>query len=236
MRIHRHKETNRLWIYYKGHRHLLNLEWQIFNKATHAGIDIGWRKQPGRHSPKLFVGIPWLFNLWAHLFDVDEWEDYELGIRFHDGSIWFHVFSNPTESSSSDPWYRKTHCFNPADFFLGRHKYTNEITGTEEVEIPMPEGVYKGIAKFETTTWKRPRWPWPRIRKGVWIDVKDGVPFPGKGENSWDCGMDGLHGAGVDNESVGRAIGHFVGCVLEYRRRYGGKNWKLSEDLTKKTA
>lgn len=230
MRIHHHKETNRLWIYYKGHRNLLNLEWQFFRKATHAGIDVGWRKQRRRHSPKLFIGIPWLFNLWIHLFDVDEWEDYEFGIRFHSGCVWFHIFSNPVESNSSDPWYRRAHCFNPLDFILGRIRHTREETGSESVEIPMPEGVYHGLAVFETVTWKRPRWPWPKSRKGVWITVPNGgVPFPGKGENSWDCGMDGLCGAGVDGESVEKAIGHFVGCALANRRRYGGKNWKVEK-------
>ncbi len=235
MRMHRHE--NRLWIYGKGHHTLLNLEWQFFGKATHCGVEVGWRKQSRRHSPRFFIGVPWLFNLWVHFFDVDEWADYELGVRVHSGAIWLALFSNPNESRSSAPWYRKLHSFYPVDFFLGRQKCDTQETGSESVEIPMPEGVYHGLAKFETRTWKRTRWPWAKSRKSVWITVPDGgVPFPGKGENSWDCGMDGLCGAGVDGESVEEAIGHFVGAVLSNRRRYGGKNWKLKDDLTRKSA
>ena len=230
MRYHYHKETNRFWVYYKGHQNLLGLEWHFFRKATHAGFEVSWRTQRNRHSPNFFIGIPWLFNLWVHLFDCDEWADYEIGIRAHSGCLWFHIFSNPIESNSKDPWYRRTHCFNPVDFLLGRAKHTCEETGSEPVEIPMPEGVYHGVAVFETRTWKRSRWPWPKVSKGVWIMVPDGgVPFPGKGENSWDCGMDGLCGAGVDGESVEKAIGHFVGSVLQRRRKYGGKNWMIDK-------
>ncbi len=237
MRIHRHKETNRLWIHGKGHHTLLNLEWHFFGKATHCGFEVGWRKQPGRRSPQLFIGIPWLFNLWVHLFDVEEWADYELGVRVHNGCLWFAAFSNPNESNSSDPWYRRLHSFTPTDFLLGRQKCDCVETGSESVDIPMPEGVYPGLAKFETRTWKRPRWPRSKTQKSIWITVPNGgVPFPGKGENSWDCGMDGLCGAGIDGESVDKAIGHFVGVVLSNRRRYGGRNWKPADDVTRKTA
>jgi hypothetical protein len=233
VRINRHK--NRLWVYYKGHHNLLGIEWNFFRKATHCGIETGWRKKAGRRSQQFFIGIPWMFNLWVHLFDCQEWADYELGIKIHDGSIWFSIFSNPIESSSRDPWYRKTHCFTPLDFLLGREKCTTEIIGTEAVEIPMPERSYSGIAKIEVRTWKRPRWHWPTVRKSVWIDVEGGIPFPGKGENSWDCGMDGIWGTGHEGHVVEGAIGRYVGAVLNNRRRYGGKNWKLPEDY-KKTA
>lgn len=219
-----HKYENRFWVYYKKHQNLLNLEWNFLLKATHAGAEIGFRK--GFKSPKVFIGIPFLINLWIQLFDRDEWEDYELGIRAHSGSIWFHLFSNPMEWSTRDPWYRNSYSLNFKDFFLGRQKHTTEELGTEEVLIPMPEGAYHAIAKKERITWKRSRWPFAKVRNDVWIDCKEGVPFPGKGENSWDCGMDGVHGAGCEGASVGKAIGHFVGVVLDNRRRYGGRNWQ----------
>lgn len=227
MRYHFHKDTNRLWVYYRVHRTLLSLEWHFFSKATHCGIEAGWRAQPWRRAPQFFFGVPWLFNLWVHFFDCDEWADYELGIKIHNGCIWFAIFSNPIESNSTDPWYRKQHCFNPVDFLLGRQRCSEEIIGTEEVEIPMPERTYNGVAKLEVRTWKRPRWPWPIVRRSVWIDVEGGIPFPGKGENSWDCGMDGIFGTGHEGHNVEEAIGHYVGAVLKNRRRYGGKGWNL---------
>jgi hypothetical protein len=57
------------------------------------------------------------------------------------------------------------------------------------------------------------------VRDGVKLDIPGGIPHNGKGENSWDCGDDGLWGCGGD--TVEEAIGHAVSSVLRSRRRYG---------------
>jgi hypothetical protein len=86
--------------------------------------------------------------------------------------------------------------------FLGK-------TSTETFEgprfpasVPMPEGNY-----FATWTEKRyvkrytgrlgrlrDRVAGPRQHSLVDLDIPGGIPHEGKGENSWDCGMDGLFG------------------------------------------
>lgn len=225
LRTHYHAGTNRFWLH-NGNRTPFKCDWSFLGKATHCGLELGFRK--GFRSPKLFLGIPLLINLWMQINDVDEWEDYECGFSIHSGAFWVKIFNNPLETSSRDPWYRKQHNLNFKDFLLGREKHTTETIGTEEVKIPMPEGSYPGVAKLEVCTWKRPRWPKALVKKSVWIDCKPGVPFPGKGENSWDCGMDAICGTGHSGHSVEEAIGHYVAYVLTKRRRYGGKNWECS--------
>jgi hypothetical protein len=223
MRTHYHAETNRWWLYDQNHRTLLNLEWQWLIKARFR-LEIDFRKHWCIKS--IALGIPFLFSVYASFGDTDEWAEYELGCYYFERALWFKVFSNPLESNSNDPWYRKTHCLDFADFFLGRTKCVKEEIGTEEVEIPLPERTYHGVATLERYTRKRPLW-FKQVRDSVWITVDGGVPFPGKGENSWDCGMDGLYGAGKESHCVEAAVGHFVGVVLRNRRRYGGKNWKV---------
>ncbi len=226
MRTHYHAETNRWWLYKANHRTLLNLEWQWLLKARfRLEIDFkhNWTVQ------SISIGLPYIFSVFINFGDADEWAAYELGCYWYQWAFWLNLFSNPCESNSGDPWYRKTHCFNLPDMLLGCSKCIKEVLSTEPVIIPMPERSYKGIATHERWTWKRPLWR-TYTRESVWIDVADGIPFPGKGENSWDCGMDGLCGSGVDGTSVEKAIGHFVGCVLANRRKYGGKGWCLDVD------
>lgn len=45
--------------------------------------------------------------------------------------------------------------------------------------------------------------------------------FMGKGENSWDCGEDGLYGCGSEGSSLEDAITKTVSIVLRNRRKYG---------------
>lgn len=103
------------------------------------------------------------------------------------------------------------------------------VTGdVVSVEIPMPEGVYRGTATVETRTWTRPRWPFGAWHTGrsITVDCPGGVPHPGKGENSWDCDEDATFASSTRARTVGEAVGQFVGHVLERRQRYGGAGWR----------
>ena len=97
------------------------------------------------------------------------------------------------------------------------------------VVIPMPEGVYHGTAKIERRTWKRPLW-FAFSRVSTTIDCPRGIPFAGKGENSWDCGDDGLFGWGAEGPSIEKAIARGVESVLESRRRYGMPSQRAIDD------
>lgn len=229
MRTHYHAETNRFWIYKSNHRTAVNFEWQLFGKARFFGIELTLSKswKPTR----IFIGIPFLVAFWITFGDGDDHGEYEVGMRVHDWTIYLMLFNRPHEWNSDDPWYRTRHSVSIPDLVFGRSKCVTEELGMEEVDIPMPEGVYKGVATHERRTWT-----WPRrrtvTRESTWIKVEGGIPFPGKGENSWDCGMDGLFGAGIEGMNVELAIGNFVGCVLSNRRQYGGKNWRLPSKMT----
>lgn len=63
-----------------------------------------------------------------------------------------------------------------------------------EIMVPMPEGNYPASVTLERSTWGRKRWPWGRkVQYSTDLEIPGGIPHPGKGENSWDCGDDGLY-------------------------------------------
>lgn len=109
----------------------------------------------------------------------------------------------------------------------GRTRSTTVALESGACLIPMPEGCYPAIWTHERTSISHIRWPgtWrdiarPRIRENFRLDVPGGIPHWGKGENSWDCGMDGLFGVG--GKSIEEAIGNAVRWSLRDRNRNGG--------------
>ena len=111
------------------------------------------------------------------------------------------------------------------DWLLGKPRHSMTVL---EANIPVVVNVgqwdgdtYMGTAKHTRRQWKR-RFS-TKVSEGYEIDMQQGIPFPGKGENSWDCGDDAYFGFG--GETIEGAIEHIVGEVK--RRR--GENWRPSE-------
>lgn len=145
-------------------------------------------------------------------------EDREIEISAHSGSLWWSIWQSPMEWSSGTPRWRHG-SFNPVDFLLGRARCETIEGNPEPALVPMPEGNYAATIKREDRVWRRPRWPFVRRRTDYWIEIPSGIPFEGKGENSWDCGTDGLFGTG--GNSPENAIANAVASVMKNRKRYG---------------
>src|SRR5690606_38230523 len=76
-------------------------------------------------------------------------------------------------------------------------------------------------------TWSRPRW-FPKMVKRIEIEMGEPIPHQGKGENSWDCGVDGTYSYTAPAESIADGVGGLVGSVLSTRIRYGGwRDWNF---------
>jgi len=82
-----------------------------------------------------------------------------------------------------------------------------------------------------TSTWKRPRWPFAARSESYNWDVvggpddRKGLPIPGKGENSYDCDEDAVFGGGVRARNTDDACGRIVGMVMHDRARRAGPGW-----------
>lgn len=145
-----------------------------------------------------------------------------------DWDIRFKLGGSPLEWSRNQPWYWDWHC-DLIDLVFGRTKHRAETLKEFAIVVPMPEGSYDASVKVERAEWRRPRWPfiWRR-RVSAWVEIArpGGIPHPGKGENSWDCGMDGLCATGSSHTEPDAIIADVQRRVFESRERYAGsRDW-----------
>lgn len=115
----------------------------------------------------------------------------------------------------------------PLNTLLGKPEYNSRplLERPERRRILMPEAAYPVDVMLTEDTWKRPRWPRAIVVRRANIECPGGIPTPGKGENSWDCGEDATFGLTCQAESVEEAIDRLKASVMEDRERYGGKDW-----------
>ena len=130
------------------------------------------------------------------------------------------------------------------DVFLGREVYKTKTLATFKETIRMPEGNYPAFVSVSRVERSR----FMMGTKLSWrfsVEVTDGVPMPGKGENSWDCGEDAAYS--ISFPEVPITIGadfvlmaadyarKFAESVMETRLQYGGSDWK-PEAKTERTS
>jgi hypothetical protein len=129
--------------------------------------------------------------------------------------------------SNKDPKWKHDY-FNILDFILGKNEYNEVVLEEKNIDIPMPEGKYLANIKITEDTWKRSRW-FPLRIKRCKIDVPKGIPHPGKGTMSYNCGDDASYGLCCKASSISEAVGAMVESVYRSRIKYGGYdclNWK----------
>jgi len=201
----------------------------LIGEIFRIGIDVG-----GEGDFCLFFCISFI-SLYFHPegFFRYSGKERETGISIHDWGVWFHIWQDAMEWNPKRDWWHSFN-LNIPDFLFGRMDYSEHTLSEEDGEVPMPEKSYPCTVKIFESIWKRKRFPfWPFTRKIIRsnVDIKKGsVPFPGKGENSWDCGMNGTSASTAPHTTYEAAIGGFVSSVLRNRRKYGGKNWKVEEE------
>jgi len=188
--------------------------------------DIGLDVYAGKlGSVWLRLRSPW--TKWARVNrDAEDWYvPRHTGIRL----MWFKgrwisvdIESREGQSSTKDPWWREIAIGKTQ--IVGRTS-TETIEGdTGETAVPMPEGTYPATWTVETYRRRYVRWPFRLLpahdTKHVRLDIPAGIPAWGKGENSWDCGMDGLFG--TSGTTLEDAVGRAVASSLRSRDRNGG--------------
>lgn len=211
---------------------------------THQGHGFGF--QVGRNGSESDLGLdlhagrlgsvwmrlrsPW--TKWANIADQTKPNWYEprhTGIRFRPWSgclVRWEIDQTAHSSRSSDPWWREQSI--TRNTFFGRQRTETSTGDPVAVAVPLPEGVYAATAtKTDYATHYvgrlgklRDRLLGPRRHSSWQLDIPGGIPVEGKGENSYDCGMDGLFGC--DGKSPEDAVANAVRFVLRDRNRYGG--------------
>lgn len=227
--------------------HELRSEWRFCSRRNGFHLGVKVEAEDGRDVTFHF-GVPWLLSIYVthtvgawfidrvlpwYSSDVDfGWRlDRELSVCVFDWSVMSYLWVHPMDSNYGDhgrtkisKWRTLSFSVNPLDL-LGRRKCTTEIIEPERVVlIPMPEGDYCGLLKVERRTWRRKLWPWwplKLVRTSRDIECPDGIPFSGKGDNSWDCGEDGIYGTGFEVRSDEEACALFAASALQTRKQRG---------------
>lgn len=213
-------------------------EWVALSKRGH-----GWGFTFGRNGAESDCGLDlyagrlgsvWLrlrspWTRWLNVRDHDKpgWHyPRHTGIRFHntDG----HLVTLQLDSGEMGGKEVRREVSVYSWNVLGRTEVERVEGASGMTNVPLPEGNYPATWTEQVRTWRHVRFPgtWRdailgcQVRRSVKLDIPGGIPVEGKGENSWDCGMDGIFGTSGD--TVAEAVAHAVKAVLRDRDRYGG--------------
>lgn len=234
----------RAWFHITEHL-VFNPEWNFGSRSRHTGI--GVKVGSDDRDIGIFIGVAHLFGVYFNLDGAwpSRWafgkygeQERSFQLSWFEGRINLELAYDWTEPSYNpkDRWNHpgdRHWSISPIDVLLGNPKYFEREIETLPVKIPMPEKIYDGTVRIFESTWTRPRLPWfPKRLRRTTVDIPNGIPFPGKGENSWDCGMDGCYGLTSPAQTPADAVGEVVKSVLHSRERYGGRGWQPPKEMT----
>ena len=201
----------------------IDFSWNIWSKFCHSYIEAE------NGILKFSIAIPPI-ALWL-TFEHLKWAyiNRAISVSFGEFGMHWNLWTDSMGWSSKTPKWRNGF-FSLTDFIFGKKKYTQEVIDTKQVEIPMPEKSYQATVEFREDTWKRKRWFGKSITR-VDIEIPEGIPHEGKGENFWDCGVDYTFGMCCPANSIADGVGKLVGDVLATRVKYGGwKDWAWNKN------
>ncbi|KKN81392.1 hypothetical protein LCGC14_0320050 [marine sediment metagenome] len=198
-----------------------NLAWQwVFSPRLRCKFSIGHDEESGYG---FSIGLPF-FALYVSLGYPGSYkkDKRDLSLSIHDWTLWWRVWADPDCWNNQRPRWRDG-SFHFLDVLLGKVKHWKEDERVVDVLLPLPERSYPGTVEMYTGIWKRPRWFADR-RSMCEVEIPRGgkaPQFPGKGENSWDCGDDAIYGLHRECKTVPEAVGKYVEAVLHNRERRG---------------
>ena len=236
----------RWWLYLW--RWVLSCEFYWRSDYTHwtLGFSLGGSEECGIRI-RAGMGHVYLTAKAAHpMFQwvLPSWKSRDFSVSAHNGRIWVAIARDDMAGWSTRRGASLRRCwqllkeeginwsFSPVDILAGKPVYAEGVKVTTNEQIVLPEGAYDVTVGIGVDTWTRPRWPWPLRIQRARIEAlpnKYGgcLPKPGKGENSWDCGQDGLYSSYGPAASVVDALEGVREGVMRDRERYGtGIRWR----------
>lgn len=217
-------------------RNEFQAEWHLFTRSCGASIEFN-DPVVGDHALDLSIRIPLLGSLYLSVRNFHllkrlpgvKWvyEDFgsgqrQIGFFFMEGCLFWRIWRHPNFSSARD---KLDSSLDFPDLILGRAKYSETPKQEFETFVALPEGKYPAKVELYLSMWKRPRWPAPKVVARANIDVPNGVPIPGKGENSWDMDDNLVYESTVPAFAVEQALEQFQNSVIKQREKYDGIDW-----------
>lgn len=182
----------------------------------------------------LSYGARWISKLWrkSREIEVDLW----FRERLQDISVSVSLYGGDNNHFSSVRKYYFTPISKLLDIVLGEPMYRSEEKECDNTIFDMPEGRYLAGTKIVHRYWKRPLSPFTRSSKSVEFNFEGGIPVEGKGENSWDCGMDAYFSSSIGlekDESIYSARDREILDILKTRMRRSSFSHYTLENLKK---
>ena len=261
MRTQTDRESRRAWLYWGGDN---SLNYVCFELGQLLSGNLGFRLGIGSEQVVLgtYLGFfdfyisltsksisRWLnahpnfkFNhgkgIDGKVMKGEYWEERNIGLRLSlremiiSGEWWTNM--------NGDPRKRAFFIF-LADKILGRAAHSTQIIQEGGAEIDMPEGIYQATFKRYYSFLKRPFWPFTKKIERMMIDVPVGIPHEGKGENSWDIGMDATFSSVFPvkkkHQTIYEIFDEFAMECLKDRQKTGKLSspdyakWKLESEI-----
>lgn len=224
----KHLLNGRAWLHHRP-RGVFGVQWVIPSGNFHIDFALGGGNDQIRFSIALGL-FAFYFHMddwrWLYKFKLfSDWHEHEISLSWFMHSLHWRLWADSMEHHFDTPKWRDGY-FDVADFLLGKNKYTKVEQEPIAATVVLPEGNYPVSVVFFEQTWKRPRWPWVRQNKGAEVNSEQGIPIPGKGENSWDCDEDAYMSVGTSAQTVEDAVQDVIKRVNERRLKYGGQNWQ----------
>jgi len=212
----------------------VGVEWHLFSRSCHVSATFS---SIGDEAITVTLAMPFLFAIYLSV-DRAGWVKWLPGVRYvsgdydsgereiriaiHNNTLFWLLWQNGMGMRSTS-W--RDGGFRIDDFFLGRSKYTESARQRHETVLAMPEGSYPVTVELFTSTWKRPRWPWPMSIQRANVTVGGGVPVPGKGDNEWDMDDDAIFEGMYAATTVEEALAVLKESALRDRQRNAGEGW-----------
>ena len=122
-------------------------------------------------------------NLWLYKKGIDN-RELEFNIGFSDGlTVSLNLMSDDSMNWGKRQW---KWYWNITDKLKGKVEVLKKVIEERDILIPMLEKSYNAHAVLVDWTWRYQRW-FPTTIRRCEIDIPEGLPHAGKGENSWDC-------------------------------------------------
>lgn len=211
----------------------IGFQWYFGNQAKfmHAGFTIGNDEEQFQCSLALYRVFAIYFTIdriftrkfydkWFHKNKL--WSGLTTDIRFFDYTIWVSSFMDESGHTSMDinKWFQFEFNIDFRDLLFGKFKTKSYKTKPIAVEIEItPNEKYIGTYIFKTIVRRRKRW-FTEVYKRIEIEVEEGIPYPGKGTSSYNCGDDAVFSFSTPGESVKHCIDELRKDVLWLRKNY----------------
>ncbi len=87
-------------------------EWLFGRAATTFHLQLWFGHGDNEDGVMLSFGLPWLFSVYIGLEGVFRCKECYSGVGIHSSAIWFYPLPYSMSTTTSDPWYRHTYCWN----------------------------------------------------------------------------------------------------------------------------